>query len=351
MKNKLLKLIVICIMFMPFVVLADSGQLRISCNASTLSPGDEFSCNLNVAYDSAISTMKIPFTLSNGLTFVSFTPTSSIQLMSNPAEDHYIEFVTADPISSATLGSFSLKVNSNFSGSNVSLSTTVDSAYGPSPEYADIKNNISAGSITIPMNGSTNPTPSGIKSFSYSGGELTPAFSSSNYNYTFSLPSANVLNFGISAVPNNASDTITYVNADTNTTITNNNNITYSTQPGKSNMTIEIRVGSGDTATKYTITVTRPGSSTNPSSDPGTGSNDNPSSGSNDNPSSGSNDNPSGGSSGNTNSGSSSSGNTSGSNVVNNPTTGNAAIWGVIFVLFVSIGASTLIFFKKIYNK
>ena len=26
---------------LPFVVLADSGQLRISCNASTLSPGDE----------------------------------------------------------------------------------------------------------------------------------------------------------------------------------------------------------------------------------------------------------------------------------------------------------------------
>ena len=349
MKSKLLKLIVIFIMFVPFVVLADSGQLTLSCTASEVSPGDEFSCNLGVTYDGTISSMIIGYTLHESLTYVSFVPSNSIQLQNNPAEAGNITFITSGtPLSgTASIGTFNLKVDNDFTDDKVTLTVKVNTAYGQAPELADISSEIGQTSVNIPKRGTTNPeqptVTKGLKSLTATNGQLSPPFSSSNYSYVLTLTNERITTFGLSATANNSSDTITYTNVDTNTTITDSSSITYATEPNKTSMEIEIRVGTGDTATNYTVLVVRPtssgGSDDNPSTDPGesgSGSSEN-------NQGSGSGSN--GNSGNNTNS---HSGNNNSTNAVSNPTTGSAAVWGVLFVLITSVVASLLIYLKKI---
>ena len=248
------------IMLLPTYVKAASASVSINCAPYEVSRNEYSYCKIKGYSEASISRVVISASYSSGIAFKSFTLVSDFTGSNNQGTGYDINTNTIDVFRSIlieddlitgsfNIGTIAVQANENHNGGNETVTLN-------NIKFFDIDGNIiNADNISSTIRVSpTQSTATGLKTLNISGGTLSPALSDNNYGYLINLDSASRTTFGISAVAYNSSDTITFVNGDTNAVISNPNNITFTTTGGKSEMLIKVNVGS----VTYNLTVTKP---------------------------------------------------------------------------------------------
>ena len=248
--------------------------------------------NINFATTGGKSTMSIQITV--GLESSASTYTILVSRPSKPDEPvveySYLDSLTVSggtlsPSFSKTKYSYSVTLNSSdtskFSVSvvpsktgdsvkaiNSDIGSTIDLAnitFAPPSGHnvMNIKITVGTGttlrSYTLAVERPTSPLVeySYLSNLTVNGGMLSPSFSKTKYSYMVVLDSMDTSEFSVVATPEKTGDDVVAGNSDTGGTI-DLSNITFATTGGKSNMSIEIIVGTGNTAKTYTLVIAKP---------------------------------------------------------------------------------------------
>ena len=253
MKKIKILIFMLFVMLLPIYVKADTASVAISCSPSSVNAGASTECTITGSSDVNISRVAMSVTENSRLSY-DFVIDSGFNGTSTTggynSGEHKIDISRNEndfATGSFNVGKLTVQVSGNDGGEvQVALSNIVF--------YDANGNTINATNtgVTIPVTGV------GLKPLTVTDGVLSPQLTADNYGYSVRLDSESTTSFGISAVANNSSDTITFVNGDTNETIANPSNIQFVTDEGKNSMSIKINVGSNS---QYTLTVTKPVSS------------------------------------------------------------------------------------------
>ena len=238
-------------LILPVVVNAENETLSVSinCTPNQVDAGATSECLVKGNSNFDVSRVVIDVTYGDDLVISSYTNATGFS--GTITEDKIdVSRATNDLVTgSFNIGTLNMlaAANASTSSANVTLNNvTFYDAEGHDFSGSGINTIIT---INITGNNST-----GLKTLNVTNGTLSPALTSDNYGYMVTLDSNATTTFGITATANNNSETITYVNGDTNETITNPQSITFVTTGGKSEMLVKINVGS----VTYNLTVTKP---------------------------------------------------------------------------------------------
>lgn len=248
MKKYNLLFVFVAVLLLPIRVFALNGSIAATCTPNPVGPGATLDCRINITTDEAISSIDVPFSVSNA-SVVGFTKNAEFWAWDDTAGNGKLEnSVRADKsdqvVGEVLLGTLSLKVNDNATG-NVTLSFH-DGIFNANW----VGHSIPDSSVSIPISG-----PKGLTNLQPTVGYLGPQFTTSGTAYVLTLP-ATTTTFGFNLTPAVSSDAITInsVNGALNST-----NITYQDSGGS--MYITIVVGTGDRQVTYGIGVIREQSS------------------------------------------------------------------------------------------
>ena len=253
--KKISLVLFILIIMLPICVKADTS-VSINCSPNEINSGSTTDCLIKGDTDMNISRVTMNVSYGTGLSYKSFVVSNVFTGSGYNASENKIDVSKSNNntlMLSFNIGTITIQANENGSvgNQNVTLNNI---------QFFDADgNSINVNSISTSINVKANEnTSTGLKTLNVTGGTLSPSLTAGNYGYSVILDSASATSFGLTATANNSSDTITFVNSDTNETITNPNNIPFVTDEGKSSMSIKITVGS----VAYTINVTKPVSNT-----------------------------------------------------------------------------------------
>ena len=231
----------------PYYVKADTAAISVSCDSTTVRPGDTISCTLEGVTDTEITEVVIKSTLSSQLTYTSFTRNDD--KWQGDGDDGFISLYRADEVTGTfPIGVVRIKVNDNATEGQATI------------EFNNIK--FSAGRKVI--NGTNNTTTititnevatsKGLQSLTPIGGTLGPQFVSTGKAYVLTIP-GNATSFGLHAVAYDSDDEIVFLAGESKTPVTDPSNIAFTTDVGKTQMMVYIEVGSGNRMETYTIGV------------------------------------------------------------------------------------------------
>lgn len=247
---KKLKFLLVLTILIPINAKALSGSISANCTPSSATPGSTVTCSINGNSDDTVTSLEVPFTISSGASVDLFEYDTSIWGY-NGEDNNKIEAVPKETLTgNFNIGTLKIKIADNASGT-ISLNLNNVIFY----DKNDSEVNIAGTSANITVTSETPTVVSGLKTLECTnGGTLSPQLSDSNYGYALVLNSPSISQFSLSATAKNNSDTISFVNGDTNETL-NPSNITFKTSGGKDTMLVKINVGSDKV---YTITVSKP---------------------------------------------------------------------------------------------
>ena len=246
-KVKFWFLAIVMLLFAPINAIAISGNLTVNCTSTEVKPGDTVNCTIKGTTDDSVGSLKMNVDLGSELSIIAFNNASGWQ---GELIDDKISLYNSNQVQNTfDIGTLSVKVSDSASSGttliqfkNIEFNNDVDNT------KATIENK----EVEITISNQT-VVAKGLKSLTPTGGNFGVQFSSTQLAYLLTLNS-NVTTFSLSAVAENASDTITFTNADTNETL-DPTNITFATSGGNENMVIHIDVGSGDNKVTYSVGV------------------------------------------------------------------------------------------------
>ena len=321
MKIKYLYVLVVMMMVMPLVANAATVSVSINCTPNEINGGEGTACLIKGSSDFDVSRITIDIAYGYQLSVESYLSAAGFNggITKNKIDTSRAENeLVSGGFNIGTLNIIALNeilsgVVSEFEPTDVILQNVIF--------YDAEGNEFSASPISTSINVTyESDTPGGLSTLNIVNGTITSVLEENGYVYDVTLDSYDTTTFGIDAVAGNSSDTITFVNGDSNQAITNPANIAFVPAGNNGKMTIKMNVGSAT----YTFIVTRP----EPSSvEPAT-------------PSSGNTPSPSGNTSGN-----------SSGNATSNPRTGGSAIT-MALVLIISFGLSIYLYKRNVegYN-
>lgn len=266
-------LIMLLILVLPGSVNALTGNISISCTPNEVKKGGTFKCTVSGSSSpSSITELKAKVTLSEGLSFVTYTEGKEIYLklldgwqgdtdLGGNREDpngNYIDVHIDDPTdTNFNVAEFTVKVADNIDADSVSVGLSNVEYWPPSGSSASITSASTTVKISSGSSEPEEPKTSYLKSFSVtSGGVLMGSFDKTKETIGISLIDSDTTKFSISAVAENENDKIVATNYKGDSIALDN--VTFNADSGKTEMSINITVGSGDTAMRYVVLVSRP---------------------------------------------------------------------------------------------
>ena len=262
MKKFRILLIGLLFIIYPVSVHGLTGSVNISCNPTSVKPGDTVTCSITGTSDGVVTAFEADLGITGGIAPSSFTSTNSKWEKCDLTDDKssigcYAN--TNDISGNFDFGTLTLTVAADATGeATLALSNVI---FGDS-NFHNIKDGITGGSATLTItSGGSDPQPpvtneKGLSDLSCtSGGVLSPQFSSANKSYTLILNSVDTNSFSLSATAKNSSDSIVFKNGDATL---DPGNITFSTSGGQSFMEVAITVGEGSSLVHYYIYVGKP---------------------------------------------------------------------------------------------
>ena len=254
--RKVQKLILVLLLIMvPCFVLAiedgsKKGTVVMQCTPSTVQAGAQVSCKITANSDINVTSFELKFSLSDGLSIVSYTDNGGWQ--GNKIDDkkepgkYIIGGYGNEGTGDLALGTLVVKLDSAASAGTYTVSL-VDSTFN---DVNGNKQTVSNAQSVITV--SEEEIKKGLSDLSAPGYTLNPLFTPTKNDYILEIESNT---FKISAIPANSNDTVKmYNDKDLNTEL-NPDNISF--DPNGDTMLLRIVVGTGDTETKYVISVKR----------------------------------------------------------------------------------------------
>ena len=224
--KRIIFLILLSFIVMPFSVDAASVSVSLECPASA-KVGTNISCKVNVSSDAVVNGLSGNYTF-NGLSYVSFAPQNGFVSYAGDSASGFAVGNNSGKTGNFTIGILTLKVNSAGSVQikNLDASDTAFNSYNAGTRTANIR---------------VMSTVDTLGGLTIDGGTLSPAFSSTTYNYTATVNSSTV--------------TINALKGDNYQTITGGGvkNLNY----GVNTFNVIATSESGSSKT-YVITITRP---------------------------------------------------------------------------------------------
>lgn len=241
---------IIGLLVLPTRIYALTGSITISCTPSQVKAGGTVTCSVTGTSDEAITSIELPYTLSSGATITSYNFDKTVWNDSF-TDNNKIEAVAENDLTgNFNIGSFTIKVNDNAQLGEIKF----DFNNGIFYDSKDAPNNISSasGSFTV-----IEDVLKGLKTLTCTNCKAQPQLVDNKYDYLIELSTADITEFTLNAIANNANDTIAYSDADTNEALIASN-ITFKTSGGNTGMRVKITVGTGDNQTIYYVAVTKP---------------------------------------------------------------------------------------------
>lgn len=237
LKNKIIVLLLI--MFVPFIVNASSASVSIKCDKSLVSAGDTAKCTLSMTNSGDINGLQGKFDLGE-LSYVGFTPASGAFNTQNMNASGFTVGNTAGLPSSLTVGTLEVKVPAGASAGQ-KFTITINGMIASNTEYEDV--DVSNASATVKI--ASNDT--ALKSLDVTGLTMTPTFQSGTVAY--SIDSTTNERVTITAVPNSDSAKVSGTGEKTLKYGKNSFNIVVTSESGaKKTYTINInRIDDRDT--------------------------------------------------------------------------------------------------------
>jgi hypothetical protein len=234
MKNKIGKILLICLLgIIPTTANAAGFSVNINC-PSTSSAGAQISCNISATPSGVtLNGVNGTFNLGSGLTFKGFTASSGFSDYSGGSSSGFVLGKTSGFSSTTTLGTLNVAIPSNAT-SNQTYTVGLTNVAASDTEYNDYNANSVSATIRIKSNENR------LSSLSISGGSINFNPDTTSYSTTINSQTA----------------TISAIKKDSSSSMTGNLgtvSLNYGTNTFKINVTSE----TGVTRT-YTINITRP---------------------------------------------------------------------------------------------
>ena len=250
--RKVQKLILVLLLIMvPCFVLAiedgsKKGTVVMQCTPSTVQAGAQVSCKITANSDINVTSFELKFSLSDGLSIVSYTDNGGWQGNKKEPGKYIIGGYGNEGTGDFALGTLVVKLDGAASAGTYTVSL-VDSTFN---DVNGNKQTVSNAQSVITV--SEEEIKKGLSDLSAPGYTLNPLFTPTKNDYILEIESNT---FKISAIPANSNDTVKmYNDKDLNTEL-NPDNISF--DPNGDTMLLRIVVGTGDTETKYVISVKR----------------------------------------------------------------------------------------------
>lgn len=254
MKRKIFILGIMLLILSPLKAYA-ADQVNIVCDKTTAKPGDQISCDIKFSNEEKIpiNSFAGDVALSDNLEFVSAVASNGFFAFEGETNDKNFGWsYSGDGISDASfvVGKLTFKVKSDAKNGDATAEITNVRAGNDDVLHWAVNNQIISNKTTIKIEV---PVVKGLKSLDISKGYIKDSsFSSSREGYTVIIEGST---FGLSMVANNSSDKIVVTDGKGNT-ISDVSNIKF--DPNDDGlMLLYISVGSGDTAFKYTLSVSK----------------------------------------------------------------------------------------------
>ena len=234
MKNKIGKILLICLLgIIPTTANAAGFSVNINC-PSTSSAGAQISCNIS-ATPSVVTLNGVngTFNLGSGLTFKGFTASSGFSDYSGGSSSGFVLGKTSGFSSTTTLGTLNVAIPSNAT-SNQTYTVGLTNVAASDTEYNDYNANSVSATIRIKSNENR------LSSLSISGGSINFNPDTTSYSTTINSQTA----------------TISAIKKDSSSSMTGNLG-TVSLNYGTNTFKISVTSETGVTRT-YTINITRP---------------------------------------------------------------------------------------------
>jgi len=234
MKNKIGKILLICLLgIIPTTANAAGFSVNINC-PSTSSAGAQISCNMSATPSGVtLNGVNGTFNLGSGLTFKGFTASSGFSDYSGGSSSGFVLGKTSGFSSTTTLGTLNVAIPSDAT-SNQTYTVGLTNVAASDTEYNDYNANSVSATIRIKSNENR------LSSLSISGGSINFNPDTTSYSTTINSQTA----------------TISAIKKDSSSSMTGNLgtvSLNYGTNTFKINVTSE----TGVTRT-YTINITRP---------------------------------------------------------------------------------------------
>jgi len=234
MKNKIGKILLICLLgIIPTTANAAGFSVNINC-PSTSSAGAQISCNISATPSGVtLNGVNGTFNLGSGLTFKGFTASSGFSDYSGGSSSGFVLGKTSGFSSTTTLGTLNVAIPSNAT-SNQTYTVGLTNVAASDTEYNDYNANSVSATIRIKSNENR------LSSLSISGGSINFNPDTTSYSTTINSQTA----------------TISAIKKDSSSSMTGNLG-TVSLNYGTNTFKISVTSETGVTRT-YTINITRP---------------------------------------------------------------------------------------------
>ena len=248
MKRKIFILGIMLLILSPLRIYA-AEQVSMVCDKTTAKPGDQISCDIKLSTTIEVTAVEGNIATSDNLEFVSVVPMSDFVFQGGAIDEKEKKITLTREVvikDEFVAGKVILKVKSDAKSGDATIELTNASIGNDKGKMYDITSNKTTIKIEVPV-------VKGLKSLNISKGYIKDSsFSSSREGYTVIIEGNT---FGLSMTANNSSDNIVVTDGKGNT-INDVNNIKF--DPNDSGlMLLYIGVGSGDTAFKYTLSVSK----------------------------------------------------------------------------------------------
>ena len=234
MKNKIGKILLICLLgIIPTTANAAGFSVNINC-PSTSSAGAQISCNMSATPSGVtLNGVNGTFNLGSGLTFKGFTASSGFSDYSGGSSSGFVLGKTSGFSSTTTLGTLNVAIPSDAT-SNQTYTVGLTNVAASDTEYNDYNANSVSATIRIKSNENR------LSSLSISGGSINFNPDTTSYSTTINSQTA----------------TISAIKKDSSSSMTGNLG-TVSLNYGTNTFKISVTSETGVTRT-YTINITRP---------------------------------------------------------------------------------------------
>ena len=234
MKNKIGKILLICLLgIIPTTANAAGFSVNINC-PSTSSAGAQISCNISATPSGVtLNGVNGTFNLGSGLTFKGFTASSGFSDYSGGSSSGFVLGKTSGFSSTTTLGTLNVAIPSDAT-SNQTYTVGLTNVAASDTEYNDYNANSVSATIRIKSNENR------LSSLSISGGSINFNPDTTSYSTTINSQTA----------------TISAIKKDSSSSMTGNLG-TVSLNYGTNTFKISVTSETGVTRT-YTINITRP---------------------------------------------------------------------------------------------
>lgn len=250
MKRKIFVLGIMLLILSPLKIYA-AEQVSMVCDKTTAKPGDQISCDIKFNTTFEVTSVSGNVITSDNLEFVKISASSDFISFGGTSDETENKVSLVQKDGNTVKGEFvvakvTLKVKSDAKSGDATVELTDAYALNDNKDKANVTSNKATIKIEVPI-------VKGLKSLDISKGYIKDSsFGSSREGYTVIIEGNT---FGLSMIANNSSDNIVVTDGKGNT-INDVSNIKF--DPNDSGlMLLYISVGSGDTAFKYTLSVSK----------------------------------------------------------------------------------------------